>query len=106
MSIPKRKPVALTLPLSMADELDSVSRRTDIPKTRLIERAVAAYFNEHYPPALPKTPRTTHVQIDPASRDVVELLEKDKAGYPLFTKDLLPYHVKPAHLYATEVSEA
>lgn len=94
-----RRQVAYTLPDALVDDIKHISKTTAIPMSRLVERALVSYINEHYPPALPKTPRTTHVNVDPTNRELIEQLKKDKAGYPVFTKDLRPYHQQSAHLF-------
>lgn len=103
----KRKPVQITLPIDLDQRLTNASNLSDIPKTRLAERAIAAYLNEHFPPS-PTHPGLARVDItaSPETYSLTQALEKERAGYPLFTKNLEPHHVQPAHLFATEVMSA
>jgi len=89
-----RTRIAVTLPEPQVAELRRVSKGTDIPVTRLIERAVTAYINEHYPPDPHGAPvvRTTEVSVDPETYKTYVEIEKDRAGYPIFTKDIKPWH--------------
>lgn len=103
----KRKPVQITLPIALDERLTAASKESDIPKTRLAERALIAYLNEYFPPA-PKHPGLARVDIStsPETYALTTALEKERAGYPLFTKDLESHHVAPAHLFATEDKSA
>ena len=87
-----RERIALTLPGPKVAELRRVSRGTNIPVTRLIERALTAYLNEHYPPLPPQGLRITEVSVDPETYKTYVEIEKDRAGYPIFTKDIKPWH--------------
>ena len=87
-----RKRIAVTLPETQIAELSRVNKDTDIPVTRLVERAVAAYLSEHYPPLPPQGVRATEVSVDPETYKTYVEIEKDRAGYPIFVKDIKPWH--------------
>ena len=98
------KAISAVLPDDLWYWLDEASKTTMLSKRAIVIKALTQYLNEVCPLKPSPTVRTTHVSLNPTNLDVMEQLEKDKAGYPLFTKDLLPYHQQPDHLYAEEVS--
>lgn len=89
-----RRQVAYTLPSALVDDIKSISKDTAIPMSRLVEKALTAYINEHYPPdpSGGNEPRVTQIAIAPEMYQTMLEIEKDKAGYPLFKKDVKPWH--------------
>lgn len=65
----KRTRVSYTLTDALIKRVQKVSKDTDIPMSRLVERALSAYLDEHHPEPLPPSKFMTYQSVSEQTED-------------------------------------